>query len=304
MRHLPKDLSLPGANETANSLALSFNLLRQLGPVLAWQPTRAKSWSLRSLLLRHVRRRVGSGKHKSGSSSSRDRCIPRRFIPYNTINRHANPFRPSSPGHRLSRDLLSLRREDSPPHIGRAFTVYHALKKTYGTSNAQYTFALGRRFIENRVHGVDSVGNWVNEVKAQHRELKSLSFDLDALCVNVLLNGLPDRFSSYVDNVWTNSETPTIDSVSDSILRIDAGHQNRDRDNSSLGHNSEIVDSVCDTVLCPDAGHHKSLGYSSSSAPVDQNLDTAVMVPVDDTGGAVGPGATADSWITDSLPKS
>jgi MFS family permease len=59
-------------------------VLRLLGPVLAWQPTRAKSWSLRSLLLRHVRRRVGSGKHKSGSSSSRDRCIPRRFIPYDT----------------------------------------------------------------------------------------------------------------------------------------------------------------------------------------------------------------------------
>ncbi|GFZ44372.1 hypothetical protein JCM24511_02094 [Saitozyma sp. JCM 24511] len=94
--------------------------------------------------------------------------------------------------------------KDSAPHIGRASAVYHALKKTYGTSNAQYMFALGRRFIENRVHGEDSVGNWVNQVKAQHRELKSLKFDLDALCVNVLLNGLPDRFSSYVDNVWTN----------------------------------------------------------------------------------------------------
>ncbi|RSH80693.1 hypothetical protein EHS25_007171 [Saitozyma podzolica] len=62
-------------------------------------------------------------------------------------------------------------------------------------------FALGRRFIENRVHGEDSVGNWVDQVKAQHRELKSLKFDLDALCVNVLLNGLPDRFSSFVDNL-------------------------------------------------------------------------------------------------------
>jgi hypothetical protein len=58
-------------------------MLRRLGPVLAWQPTRAKSWSLRSLLLRQVCRRVGSGKHKSNSSSSRDGCIPRRFIPYN-----------------------------------------------------------------------------------------------------------------------------------------------------------------------------------------------------------------------------
>jgi hypothetical protein len=29
---------------------------------------------------------VGSGKHKSSSSSSRDRCIPRRFIPYNNVH--------------------------------------------------------------------------------------------------------------------------------------------------------------------------------------------------------------------------
>jgi hypothetical protein len=46
------------------------DVLSRLGPVLAWQPTQAKSWSLRSLLLQHVRRRVGSGKHKSGSISS------------------------------------------------------------------------------------------------------------------------------------------------------------------------------------------------------------------------------------------
>jgi hypothetical protein len=126
---------------------------------------------------------------------------------------------------------------DQPPHTGRASAVYHALKKTYGTSNAQYTFALGRRFIENKA-GEGSVSEWVNQVKAQHRELQSLHFNLDALCVNVLLNGLPDRFSSYVDNVWTFSETPTIESVSDSILRIDAGHQNRDRDTTPLGHHS------------------------------------------------------------------
>jgi hypothetical protein len=66
---------------------------------------------------------------------------------------------------------------------------------TYGTSNAQYTFAVGRRFIENRAEdGPAPVGDWVNEVKAQHRELKSLNFDLDALCVNVLLNDFPSRF--------------------------------------------------------------------------------------------------------------
>ena len=32
--------------------------------------------------------------------------------------------------------------KDTHPHIGKASSVYSALKKTYGTSNAQYTFAL------------------------------------------------------------------------------------------------------------------------------------------------------------------
>jgi hypothetical protein len=126
----------------------------------------------------------------------------------------------------------SSNNKETPPHTGKASSVYSALKKTYGTSNAQYTFALGRRFIENKA-GEGSVSEWVNQLKAQHRELKSLQFNLDALGVNVLLNGLPERFSSYVDNVWTSSETPTIDSVCDSILRIDAGHQSR-TDNNPL----------------------------------------------------------------------
>lgn len=132
--------------------------------------------------------------------------------------------------------------KETPPHTGKASSVYSALKKTYGTSNAQYTFALGRRFIENTA-GEGSVSEWVNQVKAQHRELKSLQFNLDALCVNVLLNGLPERFSSYVDNVWTNSETPTIDSVCDSILRIDAGHQSRTDNNPlhSFNYSSALV---------------------------------------------------------------
>jgi hypothetical protein len=78
------------------------------------------------------------------------------------------------------------------------------------------------------VHAGDDVNAWVNEIKAQYRELKGLNFDLDSLCVNVLLHGLPDRFQAFVDTVWTATSTPTIDSVCDSILRINAGQQTRD----------------------------------------------------------------------------
>ncbi|RSH83888.1 hypothetical protein EHS25_003483 [Saitozyma podzolica] len=123
--------------------------------------------------------------------------------------------------------------EPAPPHlIARTKTLYEELRKAYGSSNAQYTFALGRRFIDS--HSGDDVNAWVNEIKAQYRELKSLNFDLDSLCVNVLLNGLPDRFQAFVDTVWTATDSPTIDSVCDSILRINAGQQTRDPEGNAL----------------------------------------------------------------------
>ena len=38
--------------------------------------------------------------------------------------------------------------EPAPPHlIARTKTLYEELRKAYGSSNVQYTFALGRRFI-------------------------------------------------------------------------------------------------------------------------------------------------------------
>jgi hypothetical protein len=80
------------------------------------------------------------------------------------------------------------------------------------------------------------VNAWVNEIKAQYRELKSLNFDLDSLCVNVLLTGLPERFQAFVDTVWTATDSPTIDSVCDSILRINAGQQSRDSGSDTLGN--------------------------------------------------------------------
>nr|XP_019042253.1 hypothetical protein I302_08854 [Kwoniella bestiolae CBS 10118]OCF21183.1 hypothetical protein I302_08854 [Kwoniella bestiolae CBS 10118] len=128
-------------------------------------------------------------------------------------------------------------------YIPRALAIYTALKTTYGTSNAQYTFALARKFIDNKFYELNddqtnhptTINGWVNEVLAQHRELKTLKYDIDSLCVNVLLNGLPARFSSYVDAVFERAETPSIESVCDAILRIDAGQQERiDLSNSNI----------------------------------------------------------------------
>lgn len=72
---------------------------------------------------------------------------------------------------------------------------------SYGNTGAQYSFALGRRFIGSRCKEGKDVEAWVNEVQAQYsyRELKLLSFDLDAVCVNVMPNDLPERFASFVD---------------------------------------------------------------------------------------------------------
>jgi hypothetical protein len=50
---------------------------------------------------------------------------------------------------------------------------------------------------------------WVNHVQAQNRDLKLLSLDLDSLCINVLLNRLPNRFASFVDSIWNDMENPS-----------------------------------------------------------------------------------------------
>ena len=75
---------------------------------------------------------------------------------------------------------------------GRAQAVYLELVRVYGNIGAQYSFALGRKFIDSRCKEGEDVEAWVNEVQAQYRELKLLSFDFDALCVNVMLNGSPE----------------------------------------------------------------------------------------------------------------
>jgi len=116
----------------------------------------------------------------------------------------------------------------------RAATIYFELIALYGNTGAQYAFALGRKFVDNRCEDGGDVEAWVNTVLAQHRELKLVRFDLDALCVNVLLNGLPERFTSYVDQVWTASANPTIEEIRVAILRINAGQQNRTTETRAL----------------------------------------------------------------------
>lgn len=116
----------------------------------------------------------------------------------------------------------------------RAATIYYELSALYGNTGAQYAFAIGRKFVDSRCEDAGDVEGWVNTVLAQHRELKLVRFDLDALCVNVLLNGLPERFSSYVDQVWTANANPTIEEIRIAILRINAGQQNRATETRAL----------------------------------------------------------------------
>ena len=67
-------------------------------------------------------------------------------------------------------------------------------------------------------------------MQAQYCELKLLLFDLDALCVNVMLNGLPKQYKFFVDGVWTASKNPSIEDVQIAVLRISAGQLNHTND--------------------------------------------------------------------------
>lgn len=116
----------------------------------------------------------------------------------------------------------------------RTYQIFSELTRVYGTSGAQYTSALGCKFVQSKCAPDEDVEAWVNNVLALYRELKVLSFDLDLLCVNVLLNGIPERFSAYIDQVWAASESPSIEDVRVAILRINAGHQNRATDTHGL----------------------------------------------------------------------
>ena len=51
-------------------------------------------------------------------------------------------------------------------NAGRAQTVYLELVRIYGNTGAQYSFALGRKFIDNKCKDGEDVEVWVNDVQA------------------------------------------------------------------------------------------------------------------------------------------
>ncbi|EIW69763.1 hypothetical protein TREMEDRAFT_61527 [Tremella mesenterica DSM 1558] len=99
--------------------------------------------------------------------------------------------------HSTSEDILSA-------HL-------HLLSATYGTNGAQYSFTLGKKFVDNRCSEDEAVEEWVNKVLARYDDFKVLSYDLDQLGVNVLLNGLPDCFSLFINGIWKEDETPSVE---------------------------------------------------------------------------------------------
>jgi hypothetical protein len=125
-------------------------------------------------------------------------------------------------------DLLSC----SKVAARRSRIIFNSLEKLYGTSGPQYSFALGRKFIEKRCGDEEDVEAWVNQVQAQYRELKHLSAQASLVRSRCSLH----MFSSMVwltasPRLWTRSgrlgRTPRIDDVKISILRVNDGQLNR-----------------------------------------------------------------------------
>jgi hypothetical protein len=89
---------------------------------------------------------------------------------------------------------------------------------------------------------------WVNQVQALYRVRKLLSFDLDSLCINVLLNGLPDRFASFVDSICKAEENPSIEDIKIEIIRVNAGQLNRSNDRAVASRAASLsLNSSADT---------------------------------------------------------
>lgn len=84
--------------------------------------------------------------------------------------------------------------------------------------------------MENRCGESEDVKQWLNDIHAQYNELSILNFSLKNLYVNVLLNGLPERFTSYVDQVFISNDAPEPEDVRLAILRLNAGNQTRSAD--------------------------------------------------------------------------
>lgn len=141
-------------------------------------------------------------------------------------------------------------------HQRRASDLWAELQRVYGTTGAQQAFALGRQFIQSKCGTNDHVVTWVDKVMTQYQELKVLKFDLDNLCINVLLSGLPRRFEAFIDQIWTDETSPTVEELRAKILRIDSAHESRksfpDSSNSNTPAQSTALVSRTNTVTTSD----------------------------------------------------
>lgn len=120
---------------------------------------------------------------------------------------------------------------DDPTVTSKSLTIYTRLLAKYGADNIQYKHALARTQITSKCKEDGDVGEWVNGVIARAEELKGMSFDLDALTQNVLLNGLPRRFDSHVESVWTTPIIPSSEDLIANILIVDSAQLSRHDDN-------------------------------------------------------------------------
>lgn len=142
-------------------------------------------------------------------------------------------------------------------HERRTSDLWTELQRVYGSTGAQQAFILGRQFIQNKCGSNDNVVTWVDTVMTQYQELKVLKFDLDTLCVNVLLSGLPNRFLAFIDQTWTDDDAPNVQDLRATILRIDSAHQSRrgfnQPTNSMSSTSSTALVSKSNPVTSPDS---------------------------------------------------
>ncbi|GFZ44308.1 hypothetical protein JCM24511_02030 [Saitozyma sp. JCM 24511] len=171
---------------------------------------------------------------------------------------------------------------ESTTELPRSCVIFKALEKLYGTSGPQYSFALGRKFLESRCVDQEDVEAWVNQVQAQYRELKLLKLDLDALCINVLLNGLPDRFGSFVDSIWTAEKYPSIEDIKISILRVNAGQLNSSNEKALAARKASLSLDPTTSLSAFYAGLKKS-GKKPSRAHLCARYDSPTHWVVDCT---------------------
>ncbi|RSH95808.1 hypothetical protein EHS25_000900 [Saitozyma podzolica] len=81
--------------------------------------------------------------------------------------------------------------------------------------------------------------------------------------VNVLLNGLPDRFGSFVDSIWTAEKNPSIEDIKISILRVNAGQLNRSNEKAIAARKASLSLDSTTSLSAFYAGLKKSEVWST-----------------------------------------